>query len=37
MSSDVSFLDFEKGEEKKKSNLVIEAMKKKKGIMGNSD
>ena len=36
-SSDVSFLDFEKGEEKKKSNLVIEAIKKKKGIMGNSD
>ncbi len=36
-SSDVSFLDFEKGEEKKKSNLVIEAIRKKKGIMGNSD
>ena len=36
-SSDVSFLDFEKGEEKKKSALVIEAIKKKKGIMGNSD
>ena len=34
-SSDVSFLDFEKGEEKKKSNLVIEAIKKKKGILGN--
>ena len=37
MSSDVSFLDFEKGENKKKSNLVIEAIKKKKGIMGNND
>ena len=37
ISSDVSFLDFEKGEEKKKSALVIEAIKKKKGIMGNSD
>ena len=34
MSSDVSFLDFEKVEEKKKSNLVIEAIKKKKGILG---
>ena len=32
MSSDVSFLDFEKGEEKKKSALVIEAIKKKKGF-----
>ena len=37
ISSDVTFLDFEKGEEKKKSALVIEAIKKKKGIMGNSD
>jgi len=36
MSSDVSFLDFEKVEEKKKSNLVIEAIKKKKGILGES-
>jgi len=36
MSSDVSFLDFEKGEEKKKSNLVIEAIKKKKGILGDT-
>ena len=34
VSSDVSFLDFEKGEEKKKSNLVIEAMKKKKRVFG---
>jgi len=34
ISSDVSFLDFEKGEEKKKSNLVIEAMKKKKEVFG---
>jgi hypothetical protein len=36
MSSDVSFLDFEKVEEKKKSNLVIEAIKKKKGILGET-
>jgi replicative DNA helicase len=34
MSSDVSFLDFEKGEEKKKSTLVIDALKKKKSILG---
>ena len=34
ISSDVSFLDFEKGEEKKKSNLVIEAMRKKKRVFG---
>jgi len=34
VSSDVSFLDFEKGEEKKKSNLVIEAIKKKKRVFG---
>ena len=36
-SSDVSFLDFEKGENKKKSNIVIEAIKRKKGIMGKSE
>ena len=36
MSSDVSFLDFEKGEEKKKSTLVIEAIKKKKGLLGGN-
>jgi len=34
VSSDVSFLDFEKGEEKKKSNLVIEALRKKKQVFG---
>ena len=37
MSSDVSFLDFERGENQKKSNLVIEAIRKKKGIMGSND
>jgi hypothetical protein len=35
MSSDVSFLDFEKVEEKKKSTLVIDALRKKKGILGD--
>ena len=36
MSSDVSFLDFEKGENQKKSSLVIQAIKKKKGLLGES-
>lgn len=36
MSSDISFLDFEKGEHKKKSTLVIDALRKKKGILGNT-
>tara|TARA_R100000697_G_scaffold121160_1_gene147579 strand:- start:3879 stop:5267 length:1389 start_codon:yes stop_codon:yes gene_type:complete len=34
MSTDVSFLDFEKGEERKKSQLVTEALNKKRGIVG---
>ena len=36
ISSDVSFLDFEKGENRKKSALVIDAIKKKKGILGEN-
>ena len=34
MSTDVSFLDFEKGEERKKSQFVTEALNKKRGIVG---
>ena len=34
MSTDVSFLDFEKGEEKKKSQMVTNALKKKREVLG---
>ena len=36
MSTDVSFLDFEKGEERKKSQLVTEALKKKREALGGN-
>ena len=37
MSSDVSFLDFEKGEERKKSQMVTDALKKKREVLGGNN